>query len=561
MNPARIGYTFAPRAKAITLPRCARSQEVGLSRVFRQIACAGLAAVSLPLLASDSGIQTGLIPLSTPDLPTVTAPDEVAQPQPLPDIPGLEIEIVGFIYEGVTLFEPIEFDRLNKELVFGRATIGELRSAADRIAALYRENGYLANVFLPRQDVTQGIVNFRVVEARFGSVAESQASLVTKPFIEKALTKGDLLSLEELDRALLLAGDIPTFSVVGRLIEGGEIGSTNLLLLETQLPSQASVSISNFGSRSTGSVRSTLNWKGTAPGASLTQLELQSVHSQGINQFTAGLRWPIGFSGLTGGLQISSLNYQVVAGEQKSLDPKGTSSSAAFDLRYPVVRSKSRNLFLNLRGEQTAFTNKANGSITSDYDVQNLELGLSGNQYLSWLNGTTSLEYSGGLTLGRSNRNQTDDGYWIAKARARAVHQWGSTNELLLRWRAQQTDQTLDSSQRISLGGPVAVRAFPVGEGAGDDVYLLSVEFSKAVGALTRIGLFYDWGLTWSRDSADYELDGAGLSFKTTLAPSISVVAEIARQIGAHPSPSLQGRNQDGSSSKTQYWVRLNYDH
>ena len=94
-----------------------------MSRVFRQIVCAGLAAVSLPLLASDSGIQTGLIPLSKPNLPTVTAPDEVTQPQPLPDIPGLEIEVFGFVYDGVTLFDPIEFDQLNLDELLGTATI------------------------------------------------------------------------------------------------------------------------------------------------------------------------------------------------------------------------------------------------------------------------------------------------------------------------------------------------------------------------------------------------------------------------------------------------------
>ena len=318
-----------------------------MSRVFRQIVCAGLAVVSLPLLASDSGIQTGFIPLSTPNLPTVTARDEVVQPQPLPDIPGLEIEVFGFVYDGVTLFDPIEFDQLNLDELLGTATIQDLRNAADRIAAFYRERGYLASVFLPRQDVTQGIVNFQIVESRIGQIQDPTDAALSRERLAEALLQGEILEFEALDRALLLADDLAGVNVTGRLVEGAEVGQTDILVIETDEPDRLTANLNNSGSRSTGRIRGELNWQGVAPGTQSTQMNLGAVKSEGVDQVSASLAWPVGIDGLTAGVQISRLNYEVVEGDQVALDPEGTSQSSAITLRYPLIRARNQNLYLS----------------------------------------------------------------------------------------------------------------------------------------------------------------------------------------------------------------------
>ena len=531
-----------------------------MSRVFRQIVCAGLAAVSLPLLASDSGIQTGLIPLSTPNLPTVTAPDEVVQPQPLPDIPGLEIEVFGFVYDGVTLFDPIEFDQLNLDELLGTATIQDLRNAADRIAAFYRERGYLASVFLPRQDVTQGIVNFQIVESRIGQIQDPTDAAVSRERLAEALLQGEILEFEALDRALLLADDLAGVNVTGRLVEGGEVGQTDILVIETDEPDRLTANLNNSGSRSTGRIRGELNWQGVAPGTQSTQMNLGAVKSEGVDQVSASLAWPVGIDGLTAGVQISRLNYEVVEGDQVALDPEGTSQSSAITLRYPLIRARNQNLYLSAEISRADYRNEASGAVTSDYQVQTSQLGLSGNQFLQ-RNGLPG-SVQGGVTLteGVSDRAGSDDHFWILGTNLSYTQQVEATDRISLRWRTQRTDQTLDSSQRISLGGPSGVRAYPAGEGSGDDVHIVSAEFQRDLNEKTQVGIFYDWGYTRARDDEDYELDGIGLSLSRSLTPSLSLSAQVARRLGNHPKPSASGNNQDGSSDKTQYWLRLNYE-
>ena len=82
-----------------------------MSRVFRQQRALGWLRSACPARLRLGHSNRPHSPV-TPNLPNVTAPDEVTQPQPLPDIPGLEI-VFGFVYDGVTLFDPIEFDQLN----------------------------------------------------------------------------------------------------------------------------------------------------------------------------------------------------------------------------------------------------------------------------------------------------------------------------------------------------------------------------------------------------------------------------------------------------------------
>ena len=203
-------------------------------------------------------------------------------------------------------------------------------------------------------------------------------------------------------------------------------------------------------------------------------MNLGAVKSEGVEQVSASLAWPVGIDGLTAGVQISRLNYEVVEGDQVALDPEGTSQSSAITVRYPLIRSRNQNLYLSAEISRADYRNEASGAVTSDYQVQTSQLGLSGNQFLQ-RNGLPG-SVQGGVTLteGVSDRAESDDHFWILGANVNYTQQVEATDRISLRWRTQRTDQTLDSSQRISLGGPSGVRAYPAGEGSGDDVHIVS---------------------------------------------------------------------------------------
>jgi hemolysin activation/secretion protein len=89
-------------------------------------------------------------------------------------------------------------------------------------------------------------------------------------------------------------------------------------------------------------------------------------------------------------------------------------------------------------------------------------------------------------TLDRSSGRRADGGFlkWtLDVARLQPVERFGIT--LFGRLAAQKTDQNLDSSEKFSIGGPYAVRAYPIGEGSGDEGVLAQIELRTVVGAFS----------------------------------------------------------------------------
>ena len=58
----------------------------------------------------------------------------------------------------------------------------------------------------------------------------------------------------------------------------------------------------------------------------------------------------------------------------------------------------------------------------------------------------------------------------------------------------QQAGKNLDSSEKFSLGGPTSVRAYPSGEGSGDEGYRGTLELRHTMMPKVQGVLFYDFG-------------------------------------------------------------------
>ena len=59
---------------------------------------------------------------------------------------------------------------LLRDLVGRELTVGQLQNAALVLIGYYAQKGYLARVFLPQQDIKDGVVEYQVIEAVRGSL-------------------------------------------------------------------------------------------------------------------------------------------------------------------------------------------------------------------------------------------------------------------------------------------------------------------------------------------------------------------------------------------------------
>ena len=126
----------------------------------------------------------------------------------------------------------------------------------DRAATLLREAGYVAAVEVPEQRIADGVVRFQVLMARLVGLRvrgeAGRAERLIAAYLEP-LTGRELFNRFEAERALLLAGDLPGYSVRLTLRSAGEArGEVIGEVVVVHTPVLADVTVQNFGSRELG---------------------------------------------------------------------------------------------------------------------------------------------------------------------------------------------------------------------------------------------------------------------------------------------------------------------
>ncbi|MDO9291606.1 MAG: POTRA domain-containing protein, partial [Hydrogenophaga sp.] len=160
-----------------------------------------------------------------PRLPAA-APERAAAPEPMRSSGGAAVTVREFRFAGNTRLSAAELAPAVGPYLDRPVDFGQLQAAAAGVAQLYREAGWVVRTYLPAQDVKNGVITIQVVEAVFGRVVvEGPAPGRMAPAQVVAgfaalLRPGDPLNTQTLDRALLVADDLPGVVVAGSLQEG-----------------------------------------------------------------------------------------------------------------------------------------------------------------------------------------------------------------------------------------------------------------------------------------------------------------------------------------------------
>lgn len=506
-------------------------------------------------------------------MPGPAVPLAPAEPAPLRMNDGMMLDVRAFRFAGNTLLNDGELQGTVQSFAGRRLSFAELQQAVQAVAQRYREAGWIVRTYLPQQDVTEGIVTIQVVEAVFSGayLADPLPSRIKSDtllaYVAAQQATGTPLAAAALDRALLLADDLPGVAVAGALEPGQRDGETALVLTaRDEAFFSGDAMVDNAGSRATGAERLLLSARLASPLRRGDQLRADFLHSRGTDYGRLAYGIPLGADGWRLGVNASAFNYRLVGSDFAALDGKGGSSSAGVELSYPLVRSRLRNLYLTTGYQQNRFRNEANGTVQSRYRTHNLNLGLAGNLYDDvWGGGANS----GALTLigGRLSQGALDVGENPDVAGRFGKLRYSLSRQQVLSPRlslmgmlnGQHTNKDLDSSERFYLGGPTGVRAYPVNEAGGSRGQLLNLEVRwRAVPGVTLAG-FYDWGRVRSDTTApNAVLKGYGVSVDWAGPQGLGVKAIVARRAGHNPHPTATGKDQDGSLRRTRFWLMAN---
>lgn len=544
-----------------------------------------LASLSLAGLAGNVYAQTLAVPdagalrqqieqLRTAPLPAATPPAPPATPNRRPTSADATVEVKRFRFVGNTLLSDEQLKAAVDGFLGPPLDFDALQLAADAVAAAYREAGWLVRAFFPEQEIIDGIVQLQIVEAHFAGVEiEGQASArVMKGEVEAYFlarqSVGAPLNARELDRALLVADDLPGISVAGTLVSGDADGETALILQTTDEPFfYGNIGVDNMGARSTGADRLVANAYLNSPGGRGELLGVNLLHSEGMDYGRIALDVPDGYNGLRLGVNASFLSYEVVESpDDADTEIRGRSSGVGLEMTYPLVRTREHNLYLSAGFDHKRFFNRDVSQVSADYHNNSWRAGLSSNHFDGvWGGGvnTAAVQFVRGRLSSMEAHSQLDS---IERSFHKLVYSLSRQQNLMpnhwlrLSLSGQHATQVLDSSERFYIGGPYSVRAYPVSEHGGDRAQVVSAEWRWRVRPDVLVTAFADEGRVVqlaqpSIPKDSLRLHGYGLSVGWQGPYGITAQATWARRFGDNPKPMLDGNDGDGTLRDDRFWL------
>ena len=447
---------------------------------------------------------------TAPTLPA-PSPDFRIEPQAPAEAAagGAEVVVQRVELTGHSVFDEATLQTVLGDTAGASFDLAGLRGLANRITSYYASNGYpFARAFLPAQTARDGVVRIEILEGRYGRVsAQGDDALITRSdgFLAP-LVPGEVIENRLLERTTLILNDQPGIAISPVMRPGEALGSGDLDVRVTREPGVGGeIALDNHGNRYTGSHRLRANLQADSPFLFGDQLSLRSLYteeSMWLGSLTYSL--PLGHSGLRGSISHAHTAYEL-AKDYKDLESTGTADVSSVGLSYPLVRSQQQNLTLAANYQYKAMrdevknansdTKKHSSSIPVSLQFDRRDsLGGGGIVYgnATWTSGRINLDSAGKAsdllnTHGGFNKLNLD----VVRLQATPV----SGLNVYARAAAQWADGNLDSSEGFSLGGANGLRAYPSGEGSGDEGWLMQLELRYSIGASTPY-VFYDAGHT-----------------------------------------------------------------
>ncbi len=464
-------------------------------------------------------------------------------------------------------------------------TLNRIKKIPGALADFYNQQGFVAFVEIPDQDLTQGVLQLKITEGQFGGIEiipQNGLSFVKPQLLENFMTynlpKG-AINLKEIERRIGLINDLPGIKAKSALKAGNKAGEAKIGVLVTNNASRIGglVTTDNYGSRATGRERLLGSFRLDSPFYLGDQAQMTLLKSQGVDYVRMDYSVPLGPLGWRVGPNFSFLQYDVVSQEFRSLKPRGKSYVYGLTAKYPLQRSPFTRSDVSFGYTERLFENKDNtNGLTSDYKIRVGNFGIRGDLADQWgLGGINRYDFN--IDIGRVDLNGSPNFSSDQSATGARTHghykkfsidlnreqflpqDWSLFGKIYSQW----ADRNLDASEKIYLGGPTALRAYPTAEGAGNSGYLANFEVRKRLAQNFTLTGFYDLGhVRQFRDNYSnvtpnvYTLKGYGLMLALNGPQNTQWSLIVADRVGENPNRTISGTDQDGSKRDPFIWLR-----
>lgn len=512
-------------------------------------------------------------------------PAQPSTEKPLETTPSFFYSQVRF--DGASVPWAAELEALAKPFLNRPISLQDLEILRTSIRDAYRSHDLLALVRIDPSGPKGGILVISITESRMGDVKINKASPhhlnegIARATVLASVPRDTLLRLDKLTSALLKLNDLAGSNVRSTLQAGAATGQTDVILTITDTDrSSGELNINNEINRYLGSVD-----------ADLTLIAANHL-GRGEQLILDGQWW---FNNVSTGSLGGSITYQMpvtpdggkinvyanynsyrLLDELYSSDSQGYSANARLGFQQPLWRRPKLSLWGGLSGEYNAYVDNIQSVEIRDKNSSVGRLSLLAEAQDSWLGtglNTAFLQYSLGDLDRRGNEQDYDLDFGTAKTDGifnKVSLVYNRYQILSGRWQskifiqAQKAFKNLDGAEKLSLGYPNGVRAYPPGEAPGDSG--LSAQWDLIYRATPELSFvaFMDAGYIWrwttpfigSLQPNAFGLAGTGVGIDLGRSGEWLASVKLGIPIGSNPG-SIDGTNADGYRQGLRVWGSL----
>lgn len=449
------------------------------------------------------------------DAPPASAQPQQAQALPEPQMgtqPSFMLK--GVAFDGATGVPDSELQAAVADKIGTNVSFADLEQLAKRVVAIYQQHGFgLVQAFVPVQEVVDGQVRITVSEGVLGAVSidVTEGTPVQRERIARTLAilePGKPLNGRQYERAMLLLSDLPGIKPQSAIATGAVTGTTDLTVKVSKRDRmQFGLELDDYGTRDSGRHRITGSMRWASPFGRGDNLDLRVMVAQGAHTAFGRISYetPVGYRGLRIGGGLARVQYEL-GGPFAPLKPTGTGTVTDLSFSYPIIRQRATNLFVRGTLDNKDLTDRFEAvGFETRKRIRGIGLGFSLENRDKWLGGgytsANGLLYRGNLDIKDALSEAFDTppfGYGTQGGFTKFTMQLARLQylapkvSLFVGTGLQRASKNLDAYEKLSLGGPKAVRAYATGEVLADDGWLGTLELRYAASPEATLFGFFD---------------------------------------------------------------------
>lgn len=393
---------------------------------------------------------------------------------------GKTFRLNSIVITGNTSIPSAELEKTVDSWTGKTVSFGDLKKIASRLKQYYREKKFIAAyVYVPPQKVSDGVVEFKVIEGKLGSVEIDGEKWFSEKAVrrELGLKEGKVVYFQDLNQGLGDLNKNPDIKGRAVLQPGVQPETTDIVFkIKDKFPLHVNAEVNNLGTVSTGRTR----WGVGVTHNNLTgHMDTLSARFQmGTGAWAVGTRYSADITPYDTNLGLSYSRSAVHLGRDfRDLNIRGDATTYGVDLLQPFFRNAWVQSAATLGFDIKSIQNKILGVKAGKDELRILNAGLNFEQNDRFGRTYMPHTFHFGFSdfLGASDVNET------AATRAGTGGQFFIYRTSLIRYTRlpkggthtfrtdiQLTPDRLAPSEQFRLGGAFSVRGYSEGDYLAD---------------------------------------------------------------------------------------------